>query len=407
MQKHGLAGGRGALHSVPAVRPGVTLRTDRLVRVLWRLGSQGIPMTGGSSRDNRYAVDGERNVRARALEGTRRVEQAVAYLTGMLKSTRRVGRILRLRYHTRDQRFVWRMRRRRENRREGETEFVWRDIGARVPPEVRRSLSKDTVSALDGVERRMDMRQDGRAVLHVVAWLLGHGLRSVTRLVELKWEGGGQQRITWTFRPDGRMQRKGTWRTPQLPPPKYGAESDWLLGVVDGKTELGPYATSVVRDLVEASEKADVQLAQLAEAIRQQGGGVRLYRNWQRDTWGFRELLGAKKTRHLPEPMLGGRVIRMPVVERQLIWDAAEALKRRQGIRRLLRVIAELTEAAAAWPGGRWGVRGYEGEEQPAVWAVAGDASGVVGRHYGTGTPGKGYAVEERDEGGTEHLEEG
>lgn len=364
-------------------------------------------MTSGSSRDNRYAVDGERNVRTRAVEGTRRIEQAVAYLTGMLKNTRRIGRILRLRYHTRDQRFIWRMRRRRENRGEGETEFVWRDIGARVPPEVRRSLSKDTVNALDGVDRRMDMRQDGRAVLHVVAWLLGHGLRAATRLVELKWEGGAQQRITWTFRPDGRMQCTGTWRTLQLPPPKYGAESEWLLGVVAGKTELGPYATSVVRDLVEALEKADVRLAQLAEAIRQQGGGVRLYRNWQRDTWGFREMLGAKKSRHLPEPMVGERVIRMPVVERQLMWDAAEALKRRQSIRRLLRVLSELMEAAVAWPGGRWGVRGYEGEEQAAVWAVAADASGVVGRHYRTGTPGERYTGEEGDEGETEDLEEG
>jgi len=64
-------------------------------------------MTGSG---NSYAVGGDRDVRGRALEGTHRVELVLGLLEGLLRRTRGVGRILRLHYQKRDDRYVWRHR---------------------------------------------------------------------------------------------------------------------------------------------------------------------------------------------------------------------------------------------------------------------------------------------------------
>ena len=67
--------------------------------------------------------------------------------------------------------------------------------------------------------------------------------------------------------------------------------------------------------------------------------------------------------------------------ERSTLEEARTVLQKRYKVRRLLRVIAELTGAGIRWPGGTWKVRGYT-LEGATIWHVASSASGTVGRSY-------------------------
>jgi hypothetical protein len=213
-------------------------------------------MTGSG---NSYAVRGDRDVRARALEGTHRVELVLGLLEGLLRRTRGVGRILRLHYQKRDDRYVWRHRVRDvagEQRllRLGEEPralYRWRDVGRRVPEELQADLWVHTRSRVLGIERHLDMRQDGRAVVKLVGWLLGNGLRWDADVVEMVWEGEAHSgRVRWTFRLDGRLQRHGNRQTPDLPAGKYGRECEEQVGAINLQAPWVLYTENVHRALV-------------------------------------------------------------------------------------------------------------------------------------------------------------
>lgn len=334
----------------------------------------------------------EHDVRVRAVEGTHRVELVLLHLERVLRRTRGVGRTLRLRYHKRDDRYLWRHRVRDgagEERlfRPGEEPgqlYRWQDVGRRVPEDVRVDVWVHTRAQVLAIERHLDMRQDGRAVLKLVGWLLGNGLRWETERVEMVWEGEAQRgRVHWTFRLDGRFQRQGNWQTPDLPLGKYGCDVAEQVGAIDIQAPWGLYTEHVHRGLVIPLGELDRRLGELDLLLREQRAAMRLYRHPRFNTWAFRQVQWQSGTTYLS---LGdfdaavGKLVLSPQ-ERSTLEEARTLLQERYKLRRLLRVIAELTEAGICWPGGTWKVRGYS-SERGTIWHVASTASGMVGRSY-------------------------
>lgn len=339
-----------------------------------------------------YAEGDERDVRVRALEGTHRVELVLLHLERVLRRTRGVGRTLRLRYHKRDDRYLWRHRVRDvagEQRlfRPGEELgqlYCWQDVGRRVPEDVWADLWAHTRGQVLGIERHLDMRQDGRAVLKLVGWLLGSGLRREAELLEMVWEGEAQRgRVHWTFRLDGRFQRQGNWQTPDLPLGKYGCEVADQVGAIDLQAPWGLYTEHVHRGLVVPLRELDRRLEELDRLLREQRSAVRLYQHRSRDTWEFRQVQWQSGTTYVPlgdfDAVVGKRDLSPQ--ERSMLEEARVLLDERNKARRLLRVIAELTGAGIRWPGGTWKVRGYT-PAGATIWHVASSASGTVGRFY-------------------------
>ena len=339
-----------------------------------------------------YAVGGERDVRVRAVAGTHRVESVVLRLEGLLNRTRAVGRTLRLHRYTRDDRYGWRHRVRDlegEQRliRVGEeprTLYRWRDVGRRVSEELRSELWVRTRSRVLGIERQLDMRQDGRAVLNLVSWLLGNGLHWEADVVEMVWEGEAQSgRVLWTFRIDGRLQRHGNRQTPDLPTGKYGRDSEEQVASIDLQARWGLYTENVHRGLVVPLMDLDRRMGELDRLLRAQRSAVRLYQHPRIDTWEFRLVQWHSGTTYLSIRDLDSvfQTLELAPQQRSNLEEARTLLLQRSKLRRLLRVIAELTEAGIRWPGGTWKVRGYE-PEGGTVWHVASTASGIVGRGY-------------------------
>jgi hypothetical protein len=346
-------------------------------------------MTGSG---NSYAVGGDRDVRARALEGTHRVELVLGLLEGLLRRTRGVGRTLRLHYQQCDDRYVWRHRVRDvagEQRllRLGEgprTLYRWRDVGRRVSEELRAELWVRTRSRVLGIERQLDMRQDGRAVLKLVSWLLGNGLRWEADVVEMVWEGEGHSgRVRWTFRLDGRLQRHGIRQTPDLPTGKYGRDSEEQVAAIDLRAPWGLYTENVHRALVVPLADLDRRLRELDYLLREQRAAVRLYHHRRLDTWAFRLVQWQSGTTYQPIRDLDSAFQKLDFSPQQRgnLEEARTLLQQRYKVRRLLRIVAELTEAGVCWPGGTWKVRGYTPGGE-TVWHVASTVSGIVGRGY-------------------------
>ncbi len=320
-----------------------------------------------------YGMDGERNVRRRAVEGTHRLEQAITLLEGQLNAVRWIGRTLRLRYHRRDQRYEFRHR--EEHGRE------WPVVGARVPDAIRVRLRLRTRNELDRIERTLDMRQEGRTMLHLVGWLLSHGLQWRTPLVEVVWNGAERGRVTWTFRMDGRLQRNGNAQMAMAAHPRYDKDGEALRAMIDPRRPLGVYARNVELDFVGRLERIDRRLGELGALLRAQRSGLRLYPLRQLDTWYFRRVQWRRGTTHLRIAEVAEHARVLPAQQRSLVMEGVELLEARAAVRRLLRVVAEVTEAALWWPGGTWKVRGYAAGRR-TVWAAAASSRGVIGRGY-------------------------
>ncbi len=339
-----------------------------------------------------YAVGGERDVRVRAVAGTHRVELVLLQLERWLRRTRGVGRTLRLHYQQRDDRYVWRHRVRDvagEQRllrlgEEPRTLYRWRDVGRRVPEELCAELWVHTRSRVLGIERQLDMRQDGRAVLKLVSWLLGNGLRWEADVVEMVWEGEAHSgRVHWTFRLDGRLQRHGNRQTPDLPAGKYGRDSEEQVAAIDLQARWGLYTENVHRGLVVPLTDLDRRLGELDHLLREQRSAVRLYQHRRLDTWAFRRVQWQSGTTYQPIRDLDSVFQKLDLSPQQRgnLEEARTLLQQRYKVRRLLRLVAELTEAGIRWPGGTWKVRGYE-PAGATVWHVSSTASGTVGRCY-------------------------
>lgn len=292
-----------------------------------------------------YPIGSDRDVRVRAVLGTHRLELGVNAIEEGLRSIRFVGRTLRLRYHRRDQRFFWR---RRVRNGEGRT-VAWEDIGVRVPEGVRQTLWAETRSRIDGAEEWMAMRQDGRSVLALVDWLAVHGIQSAVASLEMTWRGEGNVgRIHWTFRADGGIQRTQNWQTPERSVTAYGRTTAAVLSAVDVTRGRGPYTVSLDQTVVQRHAAIDKRLEELAGLLREQRAGIRLYWRSEKDAWRFHEVVSVRRTQHVRLEKVGGRAQRLAAQPRSQVLEALKLLGERGQIRRVLRLVAELTERVSA-----------------------------------------------------------
>lgn len=331
-----------------------------------------------------YPVGGDRDVRVRAVMGTHRLELGVELLEKGLRAITSVGRVLRLRFHQRDQRFEWRQRI-RDTR--GRT-MAWRVVGARVPEEIRQTLWAETRSRVDGVEQWLAMRQDARSVLNLVDWLVAHGLEWPAALLQVTWEGEGKiGRVHWTFRADGAIQQTRNWQTPARPLTAYGQATAAVVSGIDAARPRGTHAESVSRDLVERHAAIDARLRKLAGLLREQHAGIRLYRVEPKDTWCFREIAYAGGTRYLRAAVVEQRAATLRPQAQSNVVEGMQLLGERVQLRRLLRVIAELTEVAGLWPGGRWKLEAID-DAGKTLWHKTASREGILGRAYTKGRNG-------------------
>jgi len=316
-----------------------------------------------------YAKGGRQDVRLRAVAAVAELERVLDTLEERLRDVGRVGRGLRLRFHRQDARFAWK-------RREGPRR--WQEVGARLPEGIYRRLRIETRNRVDAIEHLIAIRASGRRVLHLLAWWLGHADHRAADRVVLVWHGEEGARVTWQFRTDGRLLRRGNFRAEAGPQAKYATDVEAVMAQtreVQGPGRIGEEVEGAVARL----DAIDRRLAGVLEALR---GPCRLYYNRTRDTWAFHELLGRRKSRYLDRNGLQTMLEQLPVPERGRVLEAVELLDGRRQLKRMLGVVAVLAEAACRWPGGTWQLRGMRGAKTAAAWVAGSTRTGVVARTY-------------------------
>lgn len=124
---------------------------------------------------------------------------------------------------------------------------------------------------------------------------------------------------------------------------------------------------------VEAIEGINRQLQEHKQELR---NFVRLYYHPQIDTWQLRQITGPRKSRYLSEETTASLMAKLPELERRRVGQVVELMGRRKKVKRMLRMIATLVEAAACWPGGTWQLKG----EAPghAGWTATTTAYGLA-----------------------------
>jgi hypothetical protein len=316
-----------------------------------------------------YAKGGSQDVRLRAVAAVAELERVLDTLEERLRDVGRVGRGLRLRFHRQDARFAWK-------RREGPRR--WQEIGARIPEAISQRLRIETRNCVDAIEHLLAIRASGRRVLHLLGWWLAHADQGETHRVVLVWNGEDGGRVTWQFRTDGRLLRRGNFRAEAGPRAKYARDVEAVIAqarAVQGHGRRGEEVEGAVARL----EAIDQRLAGYLGALR---GPCRLYYNRTRDTWAFHELLGWRKSRYLDRKALQAMLEQLPVPERGRVLEAVELLDGRRQFKRMLGVAAVLAEAACRWPGGTWQLRGVRGANAASAWVAGSTRTGLVARTY-------------------------
>lgn len=316
-----------------------------------------------------YAPGGSQDVRLRAMAAVAELERVLDVLEGRLRDVGRVGRGLRLRFRRQDERFAWK-------RREGPRR--WQEIGARIPEAIYRGLRIETRNRVDAIEHLIEIRASGRRVLHLIGWWLEHADQGETDRVVLVWHGDDGGQVTWQFRTDGRMLRRGNFRVEAGPPEKYARDVEAVMARAKGASGHGRVGEQV-EGAVARLEAIDRGLAGYLGALR---GACRLYQNRNRDTWAFHELLGRRHSRYLDREAVLAMVEQLPVPERGRAMEAVELLDRRRQLKRMLGVVAVMAEAACRWPGGTWQLRGVRGENTASAWVAGITRTGLVARTY-------------------------
>ena len=118
----------------------------------------------------------------------------------------------------------------------------------------------------------------------------------------------------------------------------------------------------------------DTRLAVLARQCKEGKVWPRLYRVQTRDGWTVRQFDPRKRgTTNLALDHLAAHLPSYPRRFQQVLSEVHELLVRRANYRRLLRIIAEIGEAAIRFPGGRWLLRGHQAGSTRVDWyAVTG-----------------------------------
>jgi hypothetical protein len=356
-------------------------------------------MPGGGAE--KPGVEGD--PRVLAVQGTHRLELALNLLDGSLQLHRKFGRLMRLYFRQRDHSYEWHYLAKTDATESTGTPGAvswrgraWKTLGRQVPAEILRTLHPVTRDNVLGMERSLNIRQDGRAVLHLITWLMVHGMEGTPDVIGVTWEGPEQWgRVTWSVQLDGRLMCRGNWQAQGGIPSPYSAQELRFREMIRLDSPLGSYAGTVQREWVDRLAGIDQQLRRLADLLLEQRAGIRLYHYRQKDTWRFRSLNHRGEGMYLPLEQVREAAEHLGPQPRANIYDALDAIGERRQVRRILRVIGILADAGWGWRDGRWIVRGYDTGAR-GKWMAAADQTGVVGRWYGVSDRGE---TEEREEG--------
>jgi hypothetical protein len=313
-------------------------------------------------------------MRGRAVAAVAQIETTVAGIEEWLLDVtrgmefRRIGR-LKLRYARTEGRFRWR-------KRLGPRD--WEDLGARVPQETKKGLRVETRVKVDTIDRWLDVRSAGLAALRIIEWCAVSGAGWTDGTVTLRWKGPVPGRVTWCCLLGSGGVRKGGVLAEDGPPTQYG-DDVMRFSHGQGHGSKGGPVTAAVEGIVARLEQIDEQVRRIKDAMR---GVYRLYYNRRIDTWQIRQLTGGLFSRYVGQAIPGQELERMNVGERQLGREIGGYLAERARVKRALRVVSTLAEAAGRWPGGVWQVRGERGGGRGARWVAIASENGVLLREY-------------------------
>src|SRR5574337_144961 len=308
-----------------------------------------------------YARGGERDVRRQAVQGVASIEWVRTVVDQQLTACSTIGP-LRLCYYPQHDVFQWRVREQMRRSR-SLTEGDWEAL--------RRKCRLNTRRKLEQVESMLAVRASARAVLRLTEWALTHGETWQEQTVTLRWAYGDNRRAIWGCFLSGGMMRRGQVR-------EEDGRISGQLQVVERLTVQRPEqwrgeVMGGVEHEVEAIEGINRQLQEHKQELR---NFVRLYYHPQIDTWQLRQITGPRKSRYLSEETTASLMAKLPELERRRVGQVVELMGRRKKVKRMLRMIATLVEAAACWPGGTWQLKG----EAPghAGWTATTTAYGLA-----------------------------
>lgn len=308
-----------------------------------------------------YAINGTRDVRVRAVQGVASIEWVRTMVDQQLKACSTIGP-LGLYYNRQHDVFQWRIRE-HIRRSRSVTEDDWETL--------RKKCRLSTLRKLEQVEWMLSVRASARSVLRLVEWVLTHGETWREQAVTLRWACGENRRAIWGCLLSGGMMRRGQVR-------EEDGRISGQLQVVERLAVRRPQqwrgeVMGGVEHAVQAMDGIDRQLQQHKEELR---NFVRLYHQSQIDTWQLRQITGPRKSRYLSEEKAIGLMAKLPELEQRRVGQVVELMGRRKRVKRMLRMIATLVEAAACWPGGTWQLKG----EAPgqAGWTVTTTAHGLA-----------------------------
>ncbi len=331
-----------------------------------------------------YAKGAPRDVRLRAAGSVAKLERTLHGLDDYLRQIERVGRYFRMKYHRQHEAFAWWFKR-------GVRDWIY--VGVRIPMPLKGRVFIRTRRHIDDIERCLDARQGGRAVLRLVRMWLTEESWWEADCVRLRWRGepGGQvgvcSEMTWAFRGQGHCTRGGTYRSVREVPATYRDVVASFGRDGSGVKTVGPLAAKVA-EVVTRLETCDEQLGKCAAALR---NGCRLYYKPLYDTWECMCVIIGEVPKHLSweEVLAAVRVCGRscgpcgPRSDSDVFERAVELLVQRQRLKRVLQLVAVLAEAGGNWPGGTWHLSGYDRASSSAKWASTIDDQRALVRRYG------------------------
>jgi hypothetical protein len=363
-------------------------------------------------------AEGEEDPRVLAVQGVHRIELVLRLLDGGLQLQRKFGRRLRFYFHKRDHRYQWKYLVKPGSGKESASEKLllvetmptypeWKTLGGSVPADMVGRLHSRTRDKVLGIERMLNIRQDGRAIIHLVGWLMEHGMKGESRVIGLTWEGPEQVgRVTWSVQFDGRYMCQGNWQAKAGIGSQYSAQDLRIREQIRSNAPLGSYAGTIQREWVDRLADIDQQLRRVADLLLEQHSGIRLYPTPKKDTWRFRRLDFFGHGFHLPTKQVAEAAEVLTSQMRANVHDGLALIRERMQVKRVLRVVAILGEVGWEWRGGRWIVKGYDGGVDGLKWMATADRSGVVGQVYreGIGEHANENTVGEQGDSGSGEL---
>lgn len=300
-----------------------------------------------------YAINGSRDVRTRAVQGVAGIEWVRTLVDRQLKACSTIGP-LTLCYASQRDAFQWRLRERRRRSR-SLTEADWEMV--------RRKCRPRTLRKMEQVKALLAVRGSAKAVLRMVEWALTYGETWREQTVTLRWACGENRRAIWGCLLSGGMIQRGQVR-------EEDGRTSGQLQVVESFTATRPeqWRGEVAGGVEYAVEAINMIDRQLQEHKGQLTNFIRLYYHLQLDTWELRQITGPRKSRYLSEDTAARLAAKQPELERERVGQVVDLIGRRKRVKRLLRLIATLAEAAAYWSGGSWQLRGETAGR--AAWAA-------------------------------------